>query len=89
MTKSTIPTSAKREPTAKPTSQPSDTLPKRTPATKTKFLSVSEAAEELKVSTKTIRRQIASKELLAIRVGRRVLIPTTGFALFIAKLPAA
>ena len=42
-----------------------------------RLLSISETAKELNVSRDTIRRLVDRKELRAVRVSRRVLIPTS------------
>ena len=47
------------------------------------MLSVEQAAEQLGVSTKTIRRWITSRELHVHKLGRRVLIADEDLAAFV------
>lgn len=43
----------------------------------THYVTISEAAERLALSTKTVRRLIARGELPALRIGRSIRIPAT------------
>ena len=49
------------------------------------LLSVDEAAEALRVSTKTVRRLIARGELSAVRVGRQLRISQDGFFAYLRR----
>ena len=49
------------------------------------MLTIGEVAHALRVSAKTIQRQIASGELGAVRIGRGVRVPVTELEIFISK----